>query len=88
VSLVPSSIIAILLFAATLYISLDTSQNWTNTFTLDDHVIAKTLFVLTLIWPTLYVFFLLLFILSSSSLILPLVAVAVAIKGIEVDADA
>ena len=57
-SLVSSTIIGILLFSATLYISLDTSQQWTNTFTLGDDLIAKTLFVLTLIWPALYVFYL------------------------------
>ena len=54
-SLVPTAIIGLLLFAPTLYISLDTSQNWTNTFTLGDNVEAKTLFVLTLIWPAAYV---------------------------------
>jgi len=54
-SLVPTTIIGILLFSATLYISLDTSQQWTDTFTLGDDLVAKTLFVLTLIWPALYV---------------------------------
>jgi len=54
-SLVPTTIIGILLFSATLYISLDTSQQWTDTFTLGDDLVAKTLFVLTLVWPALYV---------------------------------
>jgi hypothetical protein len=57
-SLVSSTIIGILLFSATLYISLDTSQQWTDTFTLGDDLVAKTLFVLTLIWPALYVYLL------------------------------
>jgi len=54
-SLVPTTIIGILLFSATLYISLDTSQQWTDTFTLGDDLVAKTLFGLILIWPALYV---------------------------------
>jgi hypothetical protein len=70
-ALVSSTIIGILLFSATLYISLDTSQQWTDTFTLGDELGAKTLFVLTLIWPALYVYALAL--LSSFFVVRPVI---------------
>jgi hypothetical protein len=56
-ALVPLTGIFILMFAPTLYISLDTSMSWTSAFrfssTTAPEVRATALFVLTLIWPAL-----------------------------------
>lgn len=56
-ALIPLTGIFILLFAPTLYISLDTSMSWTSAFrfssTTAPEVRATALFVLTLIWPAL-----------------------------------
>lgn len=56
-SLAPLTIVGVLLFAATLYVALDTGLHWTQTL----HLSAKDvpdlrnigLFVLTLLWPAL-----------------------------------
>ncbi|EIW69847.1 hypothetical protein M231_00980 [Tremella mesenterica] len=54
-ALVPLMIIAILFFAPTLYISLDTALSWTSAFQLSsshfDELKSIGLFILTLIWP-------------------------------------
>jgi hypothetical protein len=54
------TVVGILLFALTLYFSLDTARDWTDVFHMSAKNIpdleATALFVLTLIWPALSVF--------------------------------
>ena len=54
-SIVPTAIIGVLLFIPTLYISLDTSQSWTGAFDTGPQVKSISLFILTMIWPAVYV---------------------------------
>ncbi|WVQ85849.1 hypothetical protein IAT38_008017 [Cryptococcus sp. DSM 104549] len=54
-ALAPLSILTVLFFVPTLYISLDTSLHWTETFHMSasdvESLRATALFVLTLLWP-------------------------------------